>query len=251
MHIEYWKCDECNKIIDYDEQTKYTTPEMGIPYVPKNGGGKHFHRACLIKFYNAKKDLTKEQRIEYIEDAIRRHSTQVARKVKKGTLTNEKLATRKSTKKDREALINYFYDYYGMRAPTQKLNSIIDSLNEGKDFKDYKGIQITYPQMKDMLVYYRKELDNSFANVRKKGGTDNPLSRIYYDIAIIINNLGDYTQRKGVLYNEVTHNRVDGGETLEDYSAHFKYKPKKSNKDDFDKMEDINELSSILGEIDD
>lgn len=249
MHIEYWECDFCKKVIDYDEKTKYTTPEMGYPFIPKNGGGKHFHYNCLISFYNKKKELSQQQIAELMDDAVRRHDTQISKKIKKGNLTQEKVTRRKATKQDRESLVNYFYDYYGLKVVTKKLNTIIDSLNECRTFGEYQNIQIPYYQLKDMLIYYRKELDKAYANKNKKDGYVNPLSRIFYDIAIVVNNINDYANRRSVVYNQINNNKVDGGETLEDFSIYLQYNKPKKDENSFERIEELKEIAKELGKV--
>lgn len=220
MHIEYWKCDYCKQIIEYDEKTKYTTPEMGYPFIPKGGGGQHFHHQCLIDYYKKKK-LSPKEIAELIEDAERRHMSHMSKKLKKGTLTKEKLKQRKATKKDRTELLNYFFDYYGLKSPTKKLGSIIDSLNRGDKYAGIENVEIPYYQLKDMLIYYRKELDKIYSNKNKKDGFVDPASRIFYDISVVVNKLEDYTKRREVIYNQINNNKIEGGETLEDYSQHM------------------------------
>lgn len=214
----------------------------------KNGGGKHFHFVCLVKYYKDKK-YSQEKITELIEDADRRHDSHMSKTIKKGTLTKKKFNTRKATKKDRDELFNYFYGYYGLKNATKKLNSMVDSLNAGEDYDDIRNVKIPYYQLKDMLVYYRKELDRSYANKNKKDGFINPLSRIFYDISIVINNLEDYINRREVVYNQINNNKVEGGETLEDYSIYLNFKRSKKDSDDFKKIEELHELSDILGEV--
>ena len=247
MHIEYWKCDYCDKIIDYDEKTKYTTPEMGYPFIPKNGGGKHFHFLCLIKYYSEKKELSKEEIRELVIDAERRHNSHISKGLKKGTLTKNKLADRKATKADREELFGYFYDFYGLRSPTKKLNTIVDKLNSGEDYGDFKNTKIPYYQLKDMLIYYRKDLDKAYSNKNKKDGYTNPTSRIFYDIKIVVNNLEDYANRREIIYNLYNNNnqKVDGGESLQDFSVYLKWaqnERRKESKKDFEKNELIDKF---------
>ena len=204
MHVEYWVCDECNEPIDYNEKTKYTTPEMGLPFIPRNGGGKHYHYSCLIKMYNRKRNLTNQEKAELIADAERRHLQRLNNEVlKKGNLSKEKLNRKKSTKKDRETLINYFYDYYGTRQVTKKLNLLIDNLDLGKDFGTVKNVKIPYAQLKEMLLYYRKDLDGLYFAMKKKGKVVTPLDRIYIDLKKMIDNYGDYLNRPEILYNQV------------------------------------------------
>jgi hypothetical protein len=241
MHVEYWICDGCNKEIDHNEKTKYTTTEMGYPFIPKSGGGKHFHYLCLIEYYKKKK-LPPKEIAELVEDAERRHEAHISKKLKKGGLTKNKLTTRKATKKDRDELFNYFYGYYGLKAATKKLNSFVDSLNSGEEYGEIRDIQIPYFQLKDMLVYYRKDLDKAYSNKNKKDGYINALSRIFYDIAIVINNLDDYCNRREVKYNQINNNKIDGGEELRDFSQAlqgFDKKRQKESKEKFKKLESM------------
>ena len=247
MHVEYWICDYCNKIIDYDEKTKYTTPEMGYPFIPKGGGGKHYHYLCLIKHYNKSKISKDKKKVaELIEDAERRHQAQIDKKLKKGNLTKTKLVERKATKKDREELVNYFYDYYGLKSTTKKLNSMIDALNKGEDYGDITNIKISYYQLKDMLIYYRKDLDKAYSNKNKKDGFVNPLSRIFYDVAIVINNLEDYARRREIVYNQLNNNKIDGGETLVDYSQHMEGINKRRDEEAQEEFERIEMMKEFV-----
>ena len=247
MHVEYWICDYCKKEIERDEKKKYTTPEMGYPFIPKGGGGKHFHYLCLIDYYNKKK-LPKNEITELMEDAERRHNVHISKNLKKGTLTKDKLVTRKATKKDREELFNYFYGYYGLKSVTKKLNTMVDSLNSGEDYGGIQNVQIPYFQLKDMLLYYRKELDKAYYSKNKKDGYVNPLSRIFYDIAIVINNLEDYVKRREVMYNQINNNKIDGGETLRDFSQVLQGVDKQRQKESREEFEKIELMKKFVEE---
>ena len=49
MHIEYWVCDYCKKVIERDEKKKYTTPEMGYHFIPKEQRRKTFSFCMFSK----------------------------------------------------------------------------------------------------------------------------------------------------------------------------------------------------------
>lgn len=248
MHVEYWVCDRCKKVIDYDEK-KFTTKEMGYPFIPKGGGGKHYHYQCLLDYYAAKKDLTNEKRAELIADAERRHEAQlIKKKIKQGNLTKGRVETRKSNKKDREALFNYFYDFYGLRGVTKRLNTIIDKLNAGEDFGEISGVQISYDTLKKMLLYYRKDLNNIYKNKQKKDGAISAIQRIFYDVMIMVNSYDDYLKRPEVLYNQTIHNQVDGGEKIYDNS---KLLVNRANKKDDRKEQMLKDIDEFLDSLDD
>lgn len=249
MHIEYWICDGCKEIIDNNEVTKYATPEMGYPFIPKSGGGLHFHLSCLKSYYK-KKGKTDLEIADLLEDAERRHETSIKRKLKKGTLTKKKLETRKATKKDRDELVNYFYDYYGLKGMSKKLSTLIDKLNAGEDFDNIKNIRVPYYQLKDMLIYYRKDLDYAYKNKNKKDGFVNPQSRLFYDINIVINNIDDYANRREVMYNLVHNNVIVEDDKFKDLSKFLANRPKPQEEDNISKSDDIvNEFIKEFGQL--
>lgn len=250
MHIEYWICDRCKKVIDYDEKTKYTTTELGYPFIPKNGGGKHFHYVCLLDYYNEDKKLSPSERAELIKDAERRHNTQIEKKkLKKGNLTSKKFKTRKATKEDRESLINYFYNHYGLQAMSKRLGVLIDRLNEGENYGNYKNIHIPYFQLEDMLIYYGKELTRIYNEKLKKESFVNPLVRINCDIAIVVNNLSDYITRRELVYNEINNNKpVDGGGQLKDDSERMKAINLERDKQSEEELQRIEMLKQFVRE---
>lgn len=251
MHVEYWICDYCHKEIEYEEKKKYTTPEMGIPFIPKGGGGKHYHFLCLLTHYRKKRNpkLTPEEIQDLMEDAERRHNTRVCRSLKKGDYNLDKLEKRRATKKDREDLINYFYNYYGIRVISKRLNALIDSLNDGKDFENIRNTKISYYQLRDMLIFYRNTLDKEYANQKKKNNNFvNPAQRLFYDIVIIINNLEDYSIRRAAVYNIENNVKIDGGGKLEDYSKYFQYNVARKHKHDQQKLDEMDEMvREIMG----
>ena len=214
MHIEYYQCDYCKLPIDYDDKTKYETKEMGYPFIPKDGCGKHFHYDCLEKYYKKKK-FTKKEIAELLEDAERRHDKHIKGKIKKGTLTKEKLEQRKATKKDRDSLINYLYDYYGAKVIPKSIQSVIDKVNNGEDFGSFKDTYIPYYQLKDMLVYYKKKLDDQYKKRITKGQFVDTTERIFYDIVFCVNNIEQYAQHNMATYNQVQNiSKIDGGEKI-------------------------------------
>ena len=252
MHIEYWICDGCKEIIDNNEKTKYSTPEMGYPFIPKNGGGKHFHYRCLLKYYERKRTNkpSEKELQELIEDAERRHETAIRKKLKKGNLTKKKLEARKATKQDRDELINYFYDYYGIKGLSKKLGTLIDKLNAGEDFDNIRDIRVPYYQLKDMLVYYREELDRAYISKNKKDGFMNPQSRLFYDINIVINNVDDYATRREVMYNLVHNNVVIEEDKFRDLSKYVKVVPiDRERFEDSDSSDIVDEFVKEFGQL--
>lgn len=252
MRVVYWICDGCKEIIDYDMKTKFSTPEIGYPYIPKDGGGKHFHRSCLIKYYDEMTPkLSKQEIAELIADAERRHeNTLIKYKIKQGTLTKGKVDKRKAGKKAKDALINYFYDFYGLTNIPKGVNAYIDRLNDGDDFGDVVGVQIPYDQLKEMLIYYRKKLNDIHKNRIKKGIQVLPVERLLYDITIMINSISDYLNRPELLYNKTIHNQIDGGEKVYDNSQYIKRskKKKEETKENQQLIEDIDEFLDSLDE---
>ena len=239
MKITMYICDYCGEPIEYDEKKKYKTPEMGYPYIKKGGGGKnvHFHYNCLVKSYKEKKDLTKDAIEDLIADAERRHNSHIEKHLRKGTLTKDKFILRKATKKDKDSLVNYFYSHYGLRVLSKNASVLIDKLNAGEDYGNYKNIQISYIQLKNMLIYYNDDLMRIYKSKLKKGEKISPTERIVYDISIVIANLDDYNQRREKAYCEM--NSI-GSEEVVDYSKALEGTNKKrikESQEEFEKLE--------------
>lgn len=214
----------------------------------KNGGGKHFHFICLIKYYQSK-DYTQEKITELIQDADRRHETQVSKKIKKGTLTKQKFNIRRTTKKDRDDLINYFYGHYGLQRVSKRLNTIIDKLNAGEDYDGFKDVKIPYAQLKDMFIYYSKDLDKIYAQKMKKVGFINPAQRISFDLTIVVNNLEDYINRREVVYNELNNVSVEKDGTPLDLSLYLDFKQHVDNNETFELTDRMHKYADELGKI--
>lgn len=218
MLIHYYQCDYCKEKIEDGKRKKYKTKEMGYPFIPKDGGGKHFHYDCLEKYYKKQK-LSKQLIEELMDDADRRHSKHLTKDLKKGSLTKEKLEQRRATKKDRDSLINYFYNYYGAISIARGIQTTIDRLNRGEDVGGSKGTVIPYYQLEDMLVYYKNTLNSYYRSKKEKGKLVDVTDRIFFDIIFCINNIDDYAKHHKATYNQA-HNvvKVDGGEEIFDNS---------------------------------
>lgn len=223
MHIEYWECDKCGKVIEYETSKKFPTKEKGYPYILSISKGKHYHFSCMLDFLNSKKNLTKVERAELIEDAERRHEKKIKnKKLTKGKLTDKKVKEITNSKADRESLINYFMSHYGLTAPSKKLSTLINKLNAGEDYDNYIGICIPFDQLEKMLIFYKKDLDSTYNNKLKKGNVMEPPQRIYYDINVVVNRLDDYLKMSDNLNTNSHSSSINNGGEVADNSKIMK-----------------------------
>ncbi len=252
MLIQYYQCDYCKTPIENDKRKKFKTKEMGYPFIDKNGGGRHYHYDCLANFYRKRKHLPEKEVLALLEDAERRHSRHIKGAIKKGTLTKEKLEMRKATKKDRDSLINYFYDYYGARTISKGLQSVIDNLNKGEDFGSFKNVHIPYYQMKDMLVYYQKTLNSYYKKRKEKGQMVDVTDRIFFDIIFCANNIEEYANNNKAAYNQAQNiTKVNGGETIQNNSKILVSNTNIKKKEAEKLVQEAEQVKQLLKELDD
>ena len=106
----------------------------------------------------------------------------------------------KTTRSNRERLINYFMGHYGASVISKKVQTIIKDLDEGKS-KTYNNIVIHYDKLLDMFLYYEDELMGIYKSKIKTGNAPtNASQRILYDISVVVLNIDEYNSRKEVRY---------------------------------------------------
>lgn len=164
----------------------------------------------------------------------------------KGELTRQmsefgKIENSKEVRESRDKLFNYCYTHYGIKYIPKSIQETLKQLNNGTS-KTYGNIQISYDQMYDMLIYYQDDLFSLYKSNKSKGKLSSSNQRMAYDIAIIVDRLDDYENRKEIKYNEANHNF----ETVEDLSIYLNYNAPRKNTKDKKKMEEIDKMVDEL-----
>lgn len=168
--------------------------------LPFNYDGQPYHEECLLEWLRHKLKKDNEKINAAYEDSVRRRNKMIDASRKKGKLCSSEMKSAKTTRSNRERLINYFMGHYGASVISKKVQTTIKDLDEGKS-KTYNNIVIHYDKLLDMFLYYEDELMGIYKSKIKTGNAPtNASQRILYDISVVVLNIDEYNSRKEVRY---------------------------------------------------
>lgn len=168
--------------------------------LPFNYDGQPYHEECLLEWLRHKLKKDNEKINAAYEDSVRRRNKMIDASRKKGKLCSSEMENAKTTRSNRERLINYFMGHYGASVISKKVQTTIKDLDEGKS-KTYNNIVIHYDKLLDMFLYYEDELMGIYKSKIKTGNAPtNASQRILYDISVVVLNIDEYNSRKEVRY---------------------------------------------------
>lgn len=178
---------------------KITDEEGDVPYYFE---GRPYHYDCLYKKLRIKYKGNETK----IQNAMKKSEDARAKKIddarKKGLLRSTEMKNAKSTREGRDKLINYFMGHYATSRISQKVNTTIKNLNDGKS-SELGTVQISYEKLLDMFLYYEKELTHITQNKQKHGEYFvNPSQHILYHISCVVANIDKYNNREVARYTQ-------------------------------------------------
>lgn len=213
----------------------------------RKGGAIYLERIDKTKGYTTDNSIWNEENkdkfIDLPQSVLKNSKEEV---LQKGNLTRQKVElakyeSKKEVKEDRDNLFNYLYNYYGVKFIPESVQTLLKQLNAGTN-KKYKNIQITYRNLLDMLKYYQKNLLSLYANNIKKGKCKTSNQRMSYDIAIIIDRLDDYANRKEVLYNQVNNNNFNSTVDLTEFMKPINKRRDEEAQKEFERIEEMKDF---------
>lgn len=130
----------------------------------------------LLKITKEEKRIRSEKELEETKKKIKAKSKEINRK------------------ENHNKLVNYFMDTYSIRVIPQYFYSKLAQINNGT----FKGISkgIPYNHLYEMFKIKQSELDRIANNCKKKGNELVGISRLNYDLAVIVNKYDGYLQWK-------------------------------------------------------
>ena len=175
-----------------------TVSVRGAP--PFNFEKQPYHEKCLVEWLKKKFKNNKEKMSAAYKDSERRRNKAMDTAMKKGLLRSSEMEKAKTTRQDRERLVNYFMGHYGTSVLSKKVQTTIKDLDEGKS-KTFNNLIIHYDKLLDMFIYYEDDLMGIYKSKIKNGKAPaNASQRIMYDISVVVLNIDEYDSRKQVKY---------------------------------------------------
>lgn len=161
-----------------------------------------YHEKCLMAWLQKKFKKDKEKINAAYQDVVRRREKTIDASRKKGKLSSSEMRDAKSTRANRERLINYFMGHYGASVLSKKVQTTIKDLDEGKS-KTFNNIVVHYDELLDMFLYYQDKLMGIYkAKIKKGEQPTNASQRILYDISVVMLDIDEYNSRKENKYNQ-------------------------------------------------
>lgn len=209
MKVKCWYCDKTGKkSLDKNSQD----------YVKKDG--KNYHTECYKQMLKNKGIIELEIELEI-------------KKLKQQMIEHEKEIELKN--KPKNELCYWLMDFYNIDVLPTGFYHRLASITKGEYVK--AKISISY---EELLEIYKKMANYLNKAAMKKGGFDNESGRLYWDLAIVINNYNDYKKWKhNQSLEKVENKKID--KLIKD-DMKIKHVIRKENSNNFNIMEEMNDL---------
>lgn len=212
------RCYYCDK---RDEKTKKWSRSLDKDkqdYVKKNN--KNYHTKCYIKFLKnkGKKNNEIDLEIYHLKEKMEEHENKI-----------------KLKNKPKNDLCDWIMNYYNIDVLPTGFFHRLTSITKGEYAK--ARVKISYEELLDI---YKKMAGYLNKVAMNKGGFDNQSGRLYWDLAIVVNNYNDYKKWKESIHQS-DENRKKIDKMIESDRIVSKIKEKNVEKE-FNILDDIEDL---------